>query len=71
MLGEGETGTCKSDNNFFSQISSAAALAMALYPASVEHLETDFCLDDLQEMALEPKYTTYTVVERLMSFSPP
>ena len=42
-------------NKFWSQVSSAEALANALYSASVEERETDFCRADFQEIMLVPR----------------
>ena len=52
-----ECSILKSFNNCKTQVISQATLAMALYLASVEDLDTTPCFFDLQEIKEYPKYT--------------
>jgi hypothetical protein len=55
MEGVEEQGIPNSVRRDLSQHTSAAVLAKALYSASVDDLATARCLEDFQEMRLEPK----------------
>ncbi|MFS8012775.1 hypothetical protein Hanom_Chr14g01324871 [Helianthus anomalus] len=46
-----------SQSRFLTHETSAAALATALYSASVEERDTVFCREDLQDMIFEPRYS--------------
>jgi hypothetical protein len=62
-IGAEERNTPSSRNNAWSQISSAAAFAVALYSASVEEQETVGCFLEFQDRRLEPRETQYPDVD--------
>lgn len=70
------TGTPSSSRRFLIHEISAAALARALYSASVDDRavddrETAFYIEECQEMMLEPWYKRYVVVDLPPSCIPP
>ena len=66
-MGSLECSILKSFNNCKTQVISQATLAMALYSASAEDLDTTPCFFDLQEIKEYPKYTAEPVRGLLVS----